>query len=58
VHDPPIHLFQLYRERGFHEEMFPVAERVGRQIVTLPLFPAMTEADVERVCAAVREALL
>lgn len=57
VHYPPIHLFQLYRARGFHEAMFPIAERVGRQIVTLPLFPAMTEMDVERVCAAMREIL-
>jgi dTDP-4-amino-4,6-dideoxygalactose transaminase len=57
VHYPAIHLFQLYRARGFREGMFPLAERVGRQIVTLPLFPRMTEADVERVVAAVGEAL-
>ncbi|HKI73392.1 MAG TPA: DegT/DnrJ/EryC1/StrS aminotransferase family protein [Pseudomonadales bacterium] len=57
VHYPPIHLFQLYRERGFQEGMFPVAESVGRRIVTLPLFPRMGEADVERVVAAVREVL-
>jgi dTDP-4-amino-4,6-dideoxygalactose transaminase len=57
VHYPPIHLFQMYRERGFKEGMFPVAESVGRRIVTLPLFPRMTEADVERVCAAVNESL-
>jgi dTDP-4-amino-4,6-dideoxygalactose transaminase len=57
VHYPPIHLFKLYRERGFREGMFPVAESVGRRIVTLPLFPAMGEADVERVCAAVQDVL-
>ncbi len=54
VHYPPIHLFQMYRERGFKEGMFPVAESVGRRIVTLPLFPRMSEGDVERVVAAVR----
>ncbi len=57
VHYPPIHLFKIYRERGFREGMFPVAESVGRRIVTLPLFPAMRDADVERVCAAVTESL-
>src|SRR5512135_1247304 len=57
VHYPPIHLFQLYHALGFREGMFPIAERVGRHIVTLPLFPRMSEADVERVVAAVREAL-
>ena len=55
VHYPPIHLFKLYRALGFKEGMFPVAERVGKQIVSLPLFATMTEADVERVCAAMRE---
>jgi len=56
-HYAPIHLFKLYRERGFHEGMFPNAERVGRQIVSLPMFSAMNEADVERVVRAVRELL-
>jgi dTDP-4-amino-4,6-dideoxygalactose transaminase len=56
-HYAPIHLFTLYRRRGFREGMFPVAERVCRQIVTLPLFPSMSMADVERVVAAV-EAIL
>jgi dTDP-4-amino-4,6-dideoxygalactose transaminase len=52
VHYPAMHLFQLYRARGFKEGDFPVAERIGRSTVTLPLFPAMSNADVERVCAA------
>jgi dTDP-4-amino-4,6-dideoxygalactose transaminase len=57
VHYPPIHMFTLYRARGFHEGMFPAAESIGRRIVTLPLFYAMTEQDVERVCRAVNEVL-
>jgi dTDP-4-amino-4,6-dideoxygalactose transaminase len=52
-HYAAIHLFTLYRQRGFRAGMFPVAERVCRQIVTLPLFPTMTNADVERVVEAV-----
>jgi dTDP-4-amino-4,6-dideoxygalactose transaminase len=56
-HYAPIHLFTLYRALGFKEGMFPIAERVGRQIVSLPMFYAMNEADVERTCAALREVL-
>jgi dTDP-4-amino-4,6-dideoxygalactose transaminase len=56
-HYAAIHLFTLYRKRGFREGMFPVAERVCRQIVTLPLFPSMTESDVERVVAATKRIL-
>jgi dTDP-4-amino-4,6-dideoxygalactose transaminase len=56
-HYAAIHLFTLYRKRGFKEGMFPIAERVCRQIVTLPLFPTMTNPDVERVVAAVKSIL-
>ena len=56
-HYAPIHLFKLYRDLGFREGMFPVSERVGRQIVSLPMFYAMEENDVDRTCAAMREIL-
>ncbi|MCX5540254.1 DegT/DnrJ/EryC1/StrS aminotransferase family protein [Paraburkholderia sp. CNPSo 3076] len=55
VHYPAIHLFTLYRERGFRAGMFPHAERFGASTVTLPLFTQMSEADVARVCSAVNE---
>ena len=57
LHYPPIHLFTLYRERGFTDGMFPVAERIGRSIITLPLFPTLTESDVDRIVAAVAHVL-
>ena len=57
VHYPAIHLFTAFRRLGFKEGDFPHAERIGREIVTLPLFPAMQEADVDRVCTAVADIL-
>ena len=41
VHYPAIHLFSCYRALGYREGQFPNAERIGRETVTLPLFPAM-----------------
>ena len=58
VHYPALHLFSLYRKLGFKKGDFPVAEDIGRRIVTLPLFPAMADADVDRVCAALTATLL
>jgi len=55
VHYPAIHLFTLYRALGFREGDFPHAEKVGRETITLPLFPDMSLQDVERVCAAIKE---
>jgi dTDP-4-amino-4,6-dideoxygalactose transaminase len=51
VHYPAIHLFSVYRRLGWQAGDFPLAERTCRNILTLPLFPAMTRADVERVVA-------
>jgi dTDP-4-amino-4,6-dideoxygalactose transaminase len=56
-HYPPIHLLKLYRDRGFKEGMFPIAERVGRLIVSLPMFTAMSKEDVERAVGAVKSVL-
>jgi dTDP-4-amino-4,6-dideoxygalactose transaminase len=55
VHYPALHLFTLYRARGFHEGMFPHAEKYGASTVTLPLFTQMTNDDVARVVHAVNE---
>lgn len=57
IHYPAIHLFSLYRHYGYGPGDFPVAERIGKQTLTLPLFPAMTPADVDRVCEAIGERL-
>ena len=57
VHYPAMHLFSMFRERGHRRGDFPVAEDIGARTVTLPLFPAMTDDDVGRVCAAVGAAV-
>lgn len=55
VHYAPVHLFSFYRQRfGTHPGMCPVAERAAETILTLPLFPGLTDDEVARVIAAVR----
>jgi dTDP-4-amino-4,6-dideoxygalactose transaminase len=57
IHYPAIHLFSAYRKLGYREGQFPNAERIGRETVTLPLFPAMEMSDVDRVVDATDEIL-
>jgi dTDP-4-amino-4,6-dideoxygalactose transaminase len=57
VHYPALHRFTAYRALGYREGDFPNAEKVGRETVTLPLFPTMQLSDVDRVCDAVAEVL-
>lgn len=52
VHYPAIHLFSLYRAAGWQEGDFPHAERAGRRLLTLPLFPTLTISDVNRVATS------
>jgi dTDP-4-amino-4,6-dideoxygalactose transaminase len=56
IHYPvPIHLQEAYRERGFHTGAFPVTEAAASRVLSLPMYPEMTESDVRRVAAAVNE---
>ena len=58
VHYIPLHLQPYWRETyALHPEDFPRAQRAYEGAVSLPIYPRMTEADVERVGRAVRELL-
>jgi dTDP-4-amino-4,6-dideoxygalactose transaminase len=58
VHYIPLHLHPYWRDAyNLTPEMFPVSQRVYERTVSLPLYTRMTDADVERVVAAVKEAL-
>ena len=56
VHYAPVHLHSYYRSRGYGPGLAPAAEAVSQQILTLPMFPAMTRADVARVAGALTRA--
>ncbi len=51
------HLASAFARFGYHRGDLPHTERIADATVTLPLFPTMTEADVDRVCAACAEVL-
>jgi dTDP-4-amino-4,6-dideoxygalactose transaminase len=57
VHYAPVYLHSFYRSRGYEKGIAPVAEAVAGQILTLPMFPAMQRADVDRVTAALAAAI-
>jgi dTDP-4-amino-4,6-dideoxygalactose transaminase len=51
VHYPTITGFTLYKNQGYKTSDTPIAERIGRSILTLPLFPAMTDEDIGRIAS-------
>jgi UDP-4-amino-4,6-dideoxy-N-acetyl-beta-L-altrosamine transaminase len=57
VHYIAVNDLPLYRAEGYHPSDTPLARAAADRLVSLPLFPAMTDDDVERVIHAVRVAL-
>ncbi len=56
VHFIPVYHFTYYRERfTWRAEEFPATEAIFRSSISLPCFPRMSNADVERVIATVTE---
>lgn len=56
IHYPaPIHLQPAYLGRLAQAGDFPQAEAACREILSLPLYPEMSEEDVEQVCSAIKE---
>jgi dTDP-4-amino-4,6-dideoxygalactose transaminase len=58
VHYIPLHLQPYWRDTyNLRPEMFPASQRIYERTVSLPMYSAMTDADVARVIDAVREVL-
>lgn len=57
VHYIPIHTQPYYRRLGFRDGQFPNAERYYANALSLPLFPALTHAQQDRVVAVLAKAL-
>jgi len=56
LHYRAVHLYPYYREHfGFKRGDFPNTETISDRIVSLPLFPTMTDADQDRVIAAMAD---
>lgn len=56
IHYPiPIHLQKAYVSQGWKVGDFPVAEKAANEILSLPIYPTMTEGQVDEVVETVRE---
>ena len=58
VHFKPLHLFPWYQKLlGVREGMFPAAEKIYRETLSLPIYPGLADPDVDRVVERIRKHL-
>jgi dTDP-4-amino-4,6-dideoxygalactose transaminase len=58
IHYPiPVHLQPACKDLGYREGQFPVTEAAAKEILSLPIFPEMTDEQIDRVISVFKEAL-
>jgi dTDP-4-amino-4,6-dideoxygalactose transaminase len=58
VHYPiPVHLQPAHRDLGYERGAFPVSESVASEILSLPIFPELTDEQIETIGGALRAGL-
>ena len=56
MHYPlPLHLQKAYAQLGYKPGDFPVSEKAASQCLSLPIFPELTDAQIQRVVAVIRD---
>jgi dTDP-4-amino-4,6-dideoxygalactose transaminase len=56
LHYPvPLHLQKAYKNLGFKEGSFPVSEMLAKEILSLPMYPALNSVQQIRVCEKIKE---
>jgi len=56
IHYPvPVHLQEAYRHLRFTDGSFPATEKVAREILSLPIFPELTENEVRYICTSIKK---
>ncbi len=55
MHYPiPIHLQPAYRELGYKMGDFPIAEKLASEILSLPMFPELTNSEIKYICSQIK----
>ena len=55
VYFDPIHLTYFYRQMGHKEGELPVTEKVSGEVITLPIYPTMTDEEIEYLSSSVKQ---
>ena len=54
----PLHLQPVYQDLGYQKGQLPIVEQAAREVLSLPMFPGISEAEQEQVAFALKDCLL
>lgn len=57
VYFNPVHLTSFYKRQKWNPVTLPVTEQVSKEVLSLPIYPDLTEVEVDQVCKTIKEAL-
>jgi dTDP-4-amino-4,6-dideoxygalactose transaminase len=57
VYFNPVHLTSFYKRQKWSPVSLPVTEHLSKEVLSLPIYPDLTENEVDQVCKAIKEAL-
>jgi len=57
LYTPPVHLQPVYRGPGLGPGSFPNAEAIAQRLIALPMYPGLTDEQVDEVADGLVEAL-
>lgn len=59
IHYPvPVHLQRAYEHLGYKRGAFPIAEKIAEELLSLPMYPELTDEQIAYVCEQIRERIL
>jgi len=54
----PLHLQEVYRDLGYKEGDLPESEKASKEVISLPIYPELTEGQIAEICDLIKKAVL
>ncbi len=57
VYFRPVHLTEFYRQHSWQPVSLPVTEQISSEVLSLPMYPGLTEQEIQTICDKIKEVI-